>query len=126
MKRDWDLLRNLLLNIEEDRGIFVGIDTPVASVEEQQKQDARLLGHLALLVDNGFVSDARVVKSTNGYRGFSANSPSLTMSGHDLLDTMRSQTIWESIKTTAKKKGIELSFEAVKVLSVVALKHLVG
>lgn len=126
MKRDWDLLRQIMLNIEDDKPIFDGLIHEVESAEAEQRQDNRLLGHLDLLVANGFVCGAKTVKSTRGYAGFSACNTGLTMAGHDLLDTIRSATIWESIKATAKKKGIELSFEAVKVLSVAALKHLVG
>lgn len=126
MKRDWDLLREIMLNIEDDKPLFEGLIRDVKSAEEEQRQDNRLLGHLDLLVTNGLISGAKAVKSTRGYTGFSANNPSLTMAGHDLLDTMRSLTLWENIKTTAKKKGVELSFDAIKVLGVAALKHLMG
>jgi len=44
------------------------------------------------------------------------------MAGHDLLDTMRSTRIWEKIKATAKTKGIELTFDAIKALGAFALK----
>ncbi|OWQ93844.1 hypothetical protein CDN99_05260 [Roseateles aquatilis] len=41
-------------------------------------------------------------------------SPELTWQGHDLLDTLRSRPMWERIKTTAKEKGLQLTFDAVK------------
>jgi hypothetical protein len=47
--------------------------------------------------------------------------PTLTWAGHDLLDTIRSKTVWERIKYTAKEKGIELTFDAVKELGKIAL-----
>ncbi|MFU0921325.1 DUF2513 domain-containing protein [Kluyvera sichuanensis] len=50
----------------------------------------------------------------------------LTMAGHDLLDTVRTTVLWERIKTTAKQKGPELPFNAINVLGLAALKHLVG
>jgi hypothetical protein len=34
---------------------------------------------------------------------------------------MRSQAVWERIKTVAKDKGIELTFDAVKALGKLAL-----
>lgn len=128
MKRDWDLLRNLLINVEEERDLFSGLDDGYEDLEEeqQQKEYAILLGHLELLTTNGFIKDVEVLRTVGGFAGMSLDTPYLTMAGHDLLDTIRSATIWESIKATAKKKGIELSFEAVKVLSVAVLKHLVG
>lgn len=48
------------------------------------------------------------------------------MSGHDLLDTMRSPNVWETIKSTAKKKRVELTLDVIKALSEVALKQLFG
>ena len=64
----------------------------------------------------------QIVRSTDGRFGYGIHSPRLTMAGHDLLDTMRSTTIWEKIKTTAKSKGIELTFDAIKALGALALK----
>lgn len=43
------------------------------------------------------------------------------MGGHELLDTMRSKPVWERTKKVAAEKGIELSFEAVRLLAVRAL-----
>jgi len=48
------------------------------------------------------------------------------ISGHDLLDTMRSAGMWETIKSTAKTKGIELTFDAVKALGALALNKTLG
>ena len=50
-------------------------------------------------------------------------SPELTWQGHDLLDTLRSKALWERIKTTAKEKGIELTFDTVKALGKLALDY---
>jgi len=48
------------------------------------------------------------------------------MAGHDLLDTMRSHPAWDKIKATAQTKGIELSFDAIKVIGGWALKQIIG
>ena len=85
-----------------------------------------MLGHLELLTNNGYIEGAEVVRSVSGFAGYSAGSPRLSMAGHDLLDTMRSATVWENIKATANKKGIELTFDAIKVLGIAALKHVLG
>ena len=127
MKRDWDLLRQMLINVEEDRALFDGLDDDELLPPGKQQRNADiLLGHLDLLTTNGYIGDARAIRTMNGFAGFSAGKPYLTMEGHDLLDTIRSATVWENIKTTAKKKGVELSFDAIKVLGVAALKHLLG
>ena len=64
------------------------------------------------------------MRGADGHIMYSLSNPRLTMSGHDLLDTMRSSGIWETIKTTAQKKGIELTFDAVKAIGIVALKQI--
>ncbi|MFD3248010.1 hypothetical protein [Rahnella aquatilis] len=60
MKRDWDLLRQIMLNIEDDNPIFEGLNHDVESAEEKQRQDNRLL------VANGLVYGAKAVKSARG------------------------------------------------------------
>lgn len=137
MKRDWDLLRKQLTDIEEEKAVLAGIpdepkwlDQPWDEYERQLKEfnaiEARIAGHLEMLIDNGYVEGIQVLRGADGHFSYGLASPRLTMSGHDLLDTMRSSQIWESIKSTAKKKGIELTFDAVKSLGILALKQLLG
>lgn len=136
MKRDWDLLRKQLTDIEEERDVFSDIpDTPELSdqtwenyelqLKEFNTTKSKILGHLELLIDNGFVEGIHVVRGCDGHFSCGLASPRLTMSGHDLLDTMRSSSIWESIKSTAKSKGIELTFDAIKSLGMLALKQVI-
>jgi len=137
MKRDWDLLRKQLTDIEDERDVLADMpDTPKWSgqpgedYERQLKEfiatEARIFGHLELLIDNRFVTGIEVKRNLNGEFIYYSTSPQLTMSGHDLLDTMRSSSIWESIKSMAKSKGIELTFDAIKSLGLLALKQVVG
>lgn len=134
MKREWDLIRKQLTTIEDDKDVLADLpdepkltDQPWEKYEQQLSEyltvNERILGHLEMLVENGYIDGLKVVRHSGGISP-SISSPRLTMAGHDLLDTMRSSTIWESIKSTAKKKGIELTFDAIKALSGVALKQL--
>lgn len=137
MKRDWDLIRKQLTDIEEDKDALA--DIPVEpkwgdqTWEEYEKQlqefrviEARIAGHLEMLIDNGYVDGLQVLRGADGHFSYGVASPRLTMSGHDLLDTIRSSTIWELIKSSAKKKGIELTFDAIKALGAVALQQIIG
>lgn len=136
MKRDWDLIRKLLTDIEEGRDVLAEIPTEPRLADqtseeyEQQLQEfntaeGRIAGHLELLIDCNFVEGLHVSRTSGGF-SFSVAYPRLTMAGHDLLDTMRSSTVWESIKSLAKKKGVELTFDAIKLLGSAVLKQLVG
>jgi anionic cell wall polymer biosynthesis LytR-Cps2A-Psr (LCP) family protein len=39
---------------------------------------------------------------------------------------MRSATVWEKIKSTARKNGIELTFDTIKALAGVVIKQMLG
>lgn len=137
MKRDWDLLRHLLTEIEEERDICA--DAPVepkwtdqseqvfnSEMESYQAAAERLFGHLQLLQEAGYTDGYRVDRGASNDIMLSVNKPRLTMAGHDLLDTMRSSKVWAWIKSTAKTKGIELTFDAVKALSALAMTKLLS
>lgn len=133
MKRDWDLLRKQLTDIEEENDLLSEIrakpvwttqawDTYETHLKEYLAIEARILGHYELLINNGYIDGLQVLRSADGSFSYGLHSPRLTMLGHDLLDTMRSTTIWEKIKVTARTKGIELTFDAIKALGMLALK----
>jgi len=133
MKRDWDLVRKQLTDVEEENDLFSDIppepawkDQEWAVYEKQWNEyraiEGRIFGHLELLVNSGYIDGLQLVRSADGLFSYGLHSPRLTMAGHDLLDTMRSTTIWEKIKATAKTKGIELTFDAIKALGALALK----
>lgn len=137
MKRDWDLLRNQLTDIEEEHDPLADFpDEPKHETQtweeyEQQLKEYRIIekklgGHLELLVENGYIDGLQVIRTLDGGLHFGVANPRLTMAGHDLLDTMRSATVWESIKTTAKDKGIELTFDSIKAIGAYALSKLLG
>ncbi|MCQ8128357.1 DUF2513 domain-containing protein [Methylomonas rivi] len=133
MKRDWDLIRKQLADVEEEKELFSGIppepdltdqgwDTYESQLKEHRAIESRIFGHYELLVNNGYIDGLQVSRSADGLFSYGLHNPRLTMSGHDLLDTMRSTTIWGKIKATAKSKGIELTFDAIKALGALALK----
>jgi hypothetical protein len=50
---------------------------------------------------------------------------SMTWEGHELFDKIRSETLWNKIKTAARERAVPLSFEVVKILAVEAVKSLI-
>lgn len=121
MKRDWDTIRSVLEEVEglgeqQFQGAQYGYskDTPPDVTERVR--------HLLLLADAGFVKGVRV----DSMGGPGMMCPELTWEGHELLDTIRSKTVWNKVKGMAKDKGLELSFAAVKALGKVALDQVIG
>ena len=117
MKRNWDVIREVLIEVEAlDQSKHQNIEYRLAGDEGSAEKAA----HGLLLWRAGFVSG--VDASTLSGRAVIADG--LTWQGHELLDAMRSKTLWDRIKTTASEKGLELSFDAVKTLSKVALESM--
>jgi Hypothetical protein (DUF2513). len=121
MKRDWDLIRDLLLAAEAKAQGEKLLDKEVVGYD---LGDVR--GHIDLLQRDGYI-DARVLRAGGGSQAIViAQVLSVTLSGFDLLDTLRSKPVWERIKKTAQDKGIELTFDAVKMLGKAALAAVIG
>lgn len=102
MKRDWDLVRLVLLDFEEGhRGyelcLAEGYDMPAISA------------HVRMLEDGGFIEG--VAWSAGGF-GFPAN-PILTWTGHDFLAAIRDEGVWK--KTKSRIAGVaSVTFDIVK------------
>lgn len=141
MKRDWDLLRSQLEAIENDRDLSKELPavpydmtrigfSPTQALNDKTEQAAservRYIGHLELLSNAGYIQGVSIERGVDGKVSLGFASPRLTMTGHDLLDTMRSPKIWNRIKETAKDKGIELTFDAIKALGKTALAQIIG
>ena len=115
MKRDWEVIREVLAEVEaHDIADPQGLEYEVCPDEFSIKGQ-----HALLLWRSGFLTG---IDASNMSREALIN-PGLTWEGHELLDTLRSKPIWDEVKKTAKTKGIELSFEAVKALGKAALAH---
>ena len=117
MKRDWDVIRMVLSEVEELSAKNFESITYEVSEDETSKSE-----HAFLLWQAGFIQgiDASTMD------GACVLAQGLTWSGHEILDTIRSQPLWEKIKSTAFEKGIELTFESVRAIGSVALRSVLG
>jgi hypothetical protein len=121
MKRNWDLIREVLIEVE-------ALDTHTRDkkqyeVRYRQPKDTDAKAEQAFLLFKAGLIHAIDAGSMDGP---SLMSPELTWEGHELLETMRSKPVWERIKKTATEKGIELSFDSIKALAVKALAAIIG
>ena len=98
MKRDMDLIRRMLLEVEGD-------DNPKTIT---QFTEAHEVYNIALLEDAGLV-EARVVKGSMG-KPISAFVIRLTWQGHDFLDAAKDDTIWAKARDRILKPGISFTF----------------
>lgn len=116
MKPDWDCIRAILAALE-DKGEAADPMLPSAVPDF----DAQSVSYnMKLLIE------ADLIDGTCARGGLMCVAKSMKWEGHELLDKIRSQTVWNQVKTMAREKGISLSFEAVKMLGTTALKHYLG
>ena len=106
MPRDWDLIRLILLRLDEQ-------PTSASAVgpAEIPEHPAELVSdQIRLLLYAGLVDGTW---PTRGGQLFCV-AKSLTRDGHAFLDKTRSLTMWNRIKEILRDKGLDLSFDAIK------------
>lgn len=97
MKRDLDLIRSLLLEIEEkEDGSGQQVD-----VNGGDRSSREIVGHLFMLYEAGFI-DARDASHMSA-RGILVRR--VTWEGHEFLDSIRDPEIWKQTKASAGKVG---------------------
>jgi len=97
MKRDMDLIRELLLYTEEHSRPELGAAITENDLELCKTRD-HLLGHINLLIDGGIMTIPHHSQS-NYYLG------NLTSYGHDFLDSIRNPEIWRQTQEATNKVG---------------------
>lgn len=112
MKRDWDVIRRVLTEIEA----LPSVDSQVDS-HKLEGIDADLAAY-----NMGLLLKAGMIEGGGRPDGLVGADPwifanQLTWSGHELLDSIRAESLWERIKSTAASKGLDLTFEVVKGIS---------
>lgn len=115
LKRDMDLIRKILFFLES-RNILKA--EKVFLIEGYD--DLTIMYHMLLLAQAGLVDyepeltkDGRIIK---------AYVIGLNWSGHEFLDSVRSDKIWHKLLKSARDKGGALPFDLLKTLAVELLK----
>ncbi|MBQ9273505.1 MAG: DUF2513 domain-containing protein [Succinivibrio sp.] len=129
MKRDWNLIRELLINIRDGDEVqfnpdrrqdaftdwsyfdtriptLHGHDWLEATVRARTEHQSEVETHLELMLEAGLISGPaadgpEILAHRDRYR--------LTLHGYDLLDVMEQEDLWRDIKTELKDKSLPLS-----------------
>ncbi|MFE7065008.1 DUF2513 domain-containing protein [Sutcliffiella sp. NPDC057660] len=117
MKRDMELVRELLLLIENNYGNELIIP---------KEWDREIVAyHLKILDQAGYV---------NNNTKWADNRPmwliaSLTWDGHEFLDSIKNDNVWVKTKDGVKKRGLELGsipFDVLKEYASIQIKSILG
>lgn len=116
MKRDIDLVRDILLSIEDGKDAdghgLMRLNVPGRSREEVSY-------HVGLLYEAGLVDAA----NSSALDGYEWQPGGLVWRGREFLDSARDEISWERAKEELRKTG-NFSFEVLKVaLAIVAARN---
>ncbi len=116
MKRDMDLIRAILLKIEDEAK---DPNTPnLDPLAVPGYKWPEISEHIKLLVESDYLDAIPI--------DYGLCPTRLTMKGHDFLDSIRNETVWNDVKADVKAKGVALPMEFIKALATQALAKLVG
>lgn len=129
MKLDWNLMRAILGHVEaETLPDFLDDAEALGQWKEGQLLSERLnqaqdpvvrvvYTHLRLLCDNGYIEGVTVSSGLKGRLICSLGpSPSLSLSGYSLLESLRTQGFIDKMKAFAKEKSVPLTFDTIKMI----------
>lgn len=109
MQRDMDLIRKILIAIEKEY-VDVWLDYDDLKIDGY---DFKTVGyHCSILYDAGFVYDYKGQYADSELYYFGVGR--LTWEGHDFLDKIRNDGIWNKTKTTILGKGLPFAIDVIK------------
>lgn len=112
MKRNLDLIRDILLCCEEDTAMRLTVEDIEAKIPYSFEE---ISYHVALLLDADFIAATEFPIMGSPFDSYIISR--ITMCGHDYLDSVRDDTIWHKTK---KKLGVFLSSAPLSLISDVA------
>jgi hypothetical protein len=104
MKRDWDLVRQILLALEKtESGRLMPGDVP--------GWDTRMVSyHFKIMNEAGLIC----AKCVAGDGLEDCVGLSQTWEGRELLDSIRAHSVWNQVKGLVRRKGLDLTYYVVK------------
>ncbi len=106
MKRDMDLVRKILIRIEDEPSGFVPDDLSIEGYTGEQ------IGyHVLIMIEAGLLDGQRVTSLSSRSPVGMANR--MTWEGHDFLDACREEGRWRKAKEIATQVG-GITFEVFK------------
>lgn len=117
MKRDWECIREILRLLEAMPDTTSTLHPGKVDGWSQEEVSYNLY----LLEQAGLVE--AICRSSSNAPMFCMGRL-LTWQGHELLDKLNSQTLWNTIRAYARDKSVELSFEAITIMAKKGLEDL--
>lgn len=112
MKKDMDLVRSILLKIEDEYR-----STEIYNLEINGYDMETVAYHCQMLYQEGLITNYSSRYADNQIVFFAVGS--LTWEGNDFLDKIRDDSIWGKVKETITQKGLPVVIDTIKTISTV-------
>jgi|694.fasta_scaffold73953_3 hypothetical protein len=119
MKRNWDTIREILLKTEE---LTPGCTLRLSDFDEVRAHE--IAYHVKLLDESGLIKVS--ILEFAGDVGIHFDLDRLTWSGHEFLDVIRNDSMWNKTKEMITNKGGAMTFELVKSFAISLAKTALG
>lgn len=117
MNRDMDLLRSILFEVEKAKTIDDWIPIKLTGISEKE-----INYHIMLAMDGGLL----IGKNLSTKSGVEYGAKSLTYKGHDFLDKIRNDGIWNKTKSFMSKNAIPMTIEFITTIATGFVKNKIG
>src|SRR5690554_220411 len=101
MKRDLDLIKTILLEVENSPSPTEWVEFDYSGRSEEE-----VSYHIKLLSQAGLIE----ADDIGSLGQFLWKAKSLTWQGHEFLDAARNDTVWNKVKSTVTKQGGSVPF----------------
>jgi hypothetical protein len=119
MKRDFELIRKILLEVESSPA-----GSGPISIEFPGEYDQPTVNHhVDLLIDAGLIN-GKVIKGNSGIVAMALSG--LTWAGHDFIDTASKDTLWRQALEIVKEKGGAVTLDILKELLKQLARNAIG
>tara|TARA_R100000789_G_C2882827_1_gene115057 strand:- start:53 stop:430 length:378 start_codon:yes stop_codon:yes gene_type:complete len=123
MKRDLDLYREILMAMEA-RPAHEGIMMSLPDHKEDEEEHLRVSEHVHTMHKAGLIEGYTTALADG--RRLNWQVIRITNEGHDYIDAIRKDTIWEKTKAKLKSVGGGASLDIIKDLALLQIKQELG
>jgi Hypothetical protein (DUF2513) len=127
LKRDLDLVRHILLEVEKGRKSSTAGLVKAMEGGATDENVAKLAEHVSIMVDGGLLTGTK--RGTPNVAGYEYREIELGWKGHEFLDSVRDSTIWRKTKEGASQVGswtLDLLVELAKGYAKQKAKEILG
>jgi len=106
MNRDWDVVRKILLAVEAQQTATGRVEpTSIQGYDEEN-----VVYHMKIMDEAGLIETwSSMIHNSAPYMA----ALSMTWKGHEFLDQIRQDTVWNRVKGGAREKGLDLSIDVI-------------